>query len=91
MPEGSEEERAEPAALRICRPNVTLFQELFEKCLGQILGIMLAMAQLTRENEQRFPVSAAELFKSGRCFRPDRCQHHAPVSGAKSLSLDALG
>src|SRR5215472_7002756 len=86
MPKRGEKKRAEPTPPRVRGADISLLQELFEKRLGQILGIVLGVPQSPSKHEERPPIGPAELLQgnSARSQIPLRCcQNHAPMSAGE--------
>ena len=61
--EGTEEERAEPAALRVGDLKILVFEEAGEELLGQVLRVLRSPAEPPRVGVERVPVRPAKTFQ----------------------------
>src|SRR5436190_22975117 len=85
---GRHEERPKPTSVANCASDRILFQERFEKVLGQILGLVWSVTTLANEGIDRKPVGLAKPSKRFLALRGvllASSKHNAPVSGAEGM------
>src|SRR3954468_17326974 len=61
----SEQQRTEPAAIRIRRLKKIFVQDHYEEILGQVLGVVRGIAAAINEGENRVPINLAQLGQAG--------------------------